>query len=379
MGTCNRTIPSKGQKMPCCRTVMFVGMCGKWAKVLRKFPFKLTCPKLGCTVVVDHVAKPASIKTADLVIFSHIAGYLSKQLWDELLKQKHDKQRWVFSTIESPVYVRGLLPPWILRNDTYDFADTFYSDADVSTPYGYYEPFRIGLPKVPWNFSELMKDKNKLISWTASHCETLQWDRKKFVFDLDKILPVDTYGKCNTWDDKCVLEYEKLMKSYKFSLSLENSCCHEYITEKFWKMLELGNVPVVIGPPIKDFEHLAPPGSFIHADQFESMEDLADYLRYLDKNTTAYMEYFSWRTKGRVVSDTTPEHYKRSVSDETICQLVGFLLEETKDDSVQAPRRKFDVYSSLWQDRCETCGHHEWLKRYEFPPEHKRRSSSLWA
>ena len=32
---------------------------------------------------------------------------------------------------------------------------------------------------------------------------------------------------------------------------------------------------------------------------FKTVKDLADYLHYLDKNNTAYNEYFSWRQKYR--------------------------------------------------------------------------------
>ena len=34
---------------------------------------------------------------------------------------------------------------------------------------------------------------------------------------------------------------------------------------------------------------------FIAADDFQSPQHLADYLHYLSKNLTAYMEYFTWR------------------------------------------------------------------------------------
>ncbi|KAH7695709.1 CRE-FUT-1 protein, partial [Aphelenchoides avenae] len=40
----------------------------------------------------------------------------------------------------------------------------------------------------------------------------------------------------------------------------------------------------------------APPVSFIAIDDFASPKDLADYLHYLIKNRTAYMDYFDWRS-----------------------------------------------------------------------------------
>ncbi|PIK36730.1 putative alpha-(1,3)-fucosyltransferase 6-like [Apostichopus japonicus] len=328
-----------------------------------------------------------AIASADLVVFTHIGSYMSLNLWRDLLRYKHENQRWVFSTIESAIYVRGLLPPWNLRNETYDFADTYLSHTDVTTVYGSYQPFQIGKPKRLWNDTEHLAGKKRVISWTASHCETLQWNRHGFVHDLEKLLSVDTYGKCGklsicsaTWEANCSLKFDNLMKTYKFGLALENSCCKEYITEKFWNMLSLGTVPVVIGPPLEGLVKLAPPNSFIHADQFESMDKMAEYLLYLDGNDTAYKEYFTWKREGQILQDTIPEHYKRAVSDGTICQLMKRLQEDSVSASEKGvPRTPFNVYSSSWEDTCVSCGRHRWLKKYEYPPDHKHKSSSLWA
>ncbi|RTG80916.1 uncharacterized protein DC041_0004569 [Schistosoma bovis] len=53
-----------------------------------------------------------------------------------------------------------------------------------------------------------------------------------------------------------------------------------------------------MGASIEEYERVAPPYSFIHVDQFESPAKLADYLKYLDKNDTAYNEYFAWHDHG---------------------------------------------------------------------------------
>ena len=41
--------------------------------------------------------------------------------------------------------------------------------------------------------------------------------------------------------------YEGLAESYWFYLAFENSICNDYITEKFWRTLDLKTVPVVMG------------------------------------------------------------------------------------------------------------------------------------
>ena len=40
---------------------------------------------------------------------------------------------------------------------------------------------------------------------------------------------------------------------------------------------------------------IAPPNSYIHAEDFASPKALVDYLDYLHNNDTAYLEYHLWR------------------------------------------------------------------------------------
>ena len=53
-------------------------------------------------------------------------------------------------------------------------------------------------------------------------------------------------------------------------------------------------MPVVFGPLKQDVLDVAPIGSFIHSEDFDSARDLVEYLDYLDKNDTAYLEYHQW-------------------------------------------------------------------------------------
>ena len=45
-------------------------------------------------------------------------------------------------------------------------------------------------------------------------------------------------------------------------------------------------IPIVYGPRLEDVEKVAPPNSFIHAENFKSEKELVNYINYLDKNDT---------------------------------------------------------------------------------------------
>ena len=54
-------------------------------------------------------------------------------------------------------------------------------------------------------------------------------------------------------------------------------------------------VPIVYGPHRDDVKAIAPPNSYIHAEDFDSADQLVKYVDFLDKNDSAYLQYHSWR------------------------------------------------------------------------------------
>ena len=122
--------------------------------------------------------------------------------------------------------------------------------------------------------------------------------RKKYADELAKYLPsMERYVTCITGNRFPESRMGSFLQSKKFYLAFENSLhCKGYITEKFYhSSLAHNTVPVVWGSRKEDYLQVAPPNSFIHAEDFSSPKELAEYLLYLDSNNTAYREYFRWR------------------------------------------------------------------------------------
>ena len=44
-------------------------------------------------------------------------------------------------------------------------------------------------------------------------------------------------------------DFYKLTARYKFTIAIENAVCDDYVTEKVWRPLMLGSVPIVAGSP----------------------------------------------------------------------------------------------------------------------------------
>eukprot|EP01018_Ginkgo_biloba_P008934 Gb_12454 [translate_table: standard] len=87
------------------------------------------------------------------------------------------------------------------------------------------------------------------------------------------------------------------LKHYKFSLAFENSNEEDYVTEKFWQSLVAGTVPVVVGAPnIQDFQPAS--NSILQMKTVKDVGSIAETMKYLASNSTAYDEMLRWKFEG---------------------------------------------------------------------------------
>jgi len=146
------------------------------------------------------------------------------------------------------------------------------------------------------------EEMNATTCFVASNCAPTN-NRTNYVLQLQKYMPIDSYGKCIHNKDfskdgvKGGKQKYNTLRKYKFTLAFENHNAIDYVTEKFFHTIAAGSVPIYMGAPnIDDF---APsPKSIIKTTDFRSPEELAQYLLYLDKHDNEYQEYLSWKTEG---------------------------------------------------------------------------------
>ena len=206
------------------------------------------------------------------------------------------KQFYVFFTLEAASHRQGGLPNQIEELNKipgfFNLTMTYRLDSDVPAPYGQFE----GLGKQPPSGRQLEEyikkfgqDNKKLahkqsgkkgvsIAQYVSNCWTAV-GRENLVDMIDFITPVDIYGNCGDlgcppWEKERCLNL--LGDKYKFYLSFENALCKDYVSEKFFKVLNQNVIPVVFNGA--NMSTVAPPHSYINVADFPTIEQLVAYL-----------------------------------------------------------------------------------------------------
>ncbi|XP_024913937.1 alpha-(1,3)-fucosyltransferase 9-like [Cynoglossus semilaevis] len=198
-------------------------------------------------------------------------------------------QKWIWFNMESPVY-SGVLPS---LDNVFNLTMSYRLDSTILIPYGTLELLQSKRESLE------LPAKNKLLCWIVSHWEQ-RLERVRYFQELKKYINVSLYGNAfgNAVGDD---DYKDIVSSCKFYLAFENSVCKDYISEKLFLPLELGTVPVVLGPPRKNYERVVPPDSFIHVDDFSSPKQLVERLLYLDQNNEEYLKLLEWKNWFKVI------------------------------------------------------------------------------
>ena len=164
----------------------------------------------------------------------------------------------------------------------------------------------------PSKYTTAQKDELKLsqglasVAYIQSNCNPPS-DREAYIHELKKYIDIDSYGKClNNKKLPAKLQnssemlsdaFIQFLQQYKFILAFENARCDGYMTEKIFRTINVGAVPVYLGAPnIKEW--LPDPNLVILVDDFESPAELAKYIKQVDNNATLYEMFLEYKKKG---------------------------------------------------------------------------------
>ena len=196
-------------------------------------------------------------------------------------------QRWVYYNKEATD-----------RSIKLDLLSQWNSLFNWTMSYKYGSDIRLGFAKIipnnkhqhgydpKMNYS---KGKSGTAIILLSNCQS---NRLKIV----KYIDVDIYGRCGRSCPTTRWSCYSLIPRYKFYLAFENSICRDLLTEKsIFNGLMNGVVPVIISGATLSNPDLIPPKSYINAREFETIRELADYLKHVAKNPEIYNTFFKWR------------------------------------------------------------------------------------
>ncbi|KOB68981.1 Alpha-(1,3)-fucosyltransferase 10 [Operophtera brumata] len=234
--------------------------------------------------------------------------YGSNINFSDLPVRKPEDTIWGLYHEESPRNVEALMHEPVLN--LFNFSSTYSRHSDVPYPLQYLESFEdITSRKYFIETSEknaYLKDIAPIL-YIQSDCET-STERDIYVKELIKNIKVDSYGACvnnlklpdkftgdylnNLNED----EFLKFVARYKFVISIENGVCEDYVTEKFWRAIKVGSVPIYFGSPsVRDW--FPNKKSAILLEDFPTPKVLSDHIYKLLKNDDLYETYLEHKTK----------------------------------------------------------------------------------
>lgn len=240
--------------------------------------------------------------------------YASNLHFDNLPLPRKPEIIWGLYHEESPRNVEELMHEVTLS--LFNYSATFSRYSDIPFPLQHLESLN---DITSTNYFVPTKIKNDLLHdissvlYLQSDCETAS-ERDAYVKELMKLIDVDSYGVClknkempvefvddylNNLNDENFLRY---IARYKFVIAIENGVCDDYVTEKFWRAIKVGSIPIYFGSPsAKDWTPNNKSAIFL--EDYPTTKLMSEYINKLNKNDNLYEEYLDHKIKGKISNE----------------------------------------------------------------------------
>lgn len=209
------------------------------------------------------------------------------------------------------------------------------------------------------------QNSNKILMAIVSNCHKNADPYRMMILNkLKKLLgPKMTFlGKCGTDTENSnysqlipdkqysqkhhsVTEALDPIREYKFYAAFENNRCPYYITEKLWvNSLSKNVVPILAGSSREIYQEFLPKNSFLHVDDFESVELLTEKLQKIAVDDDLYQGFFEWKQDEQEILKLK-DYLSRENSG--ICPIIDSFYEREFEDYRLG---EFDVMRQLTND-----------------------------
>ena len=152
--------------------------------------------------------------------------------------------------------------------------------------------------------------------------------RIKFINELSKYKKIDMAGKFNNNVGRNVTNKIEFLKSYKFSISMENSEGNGYISEKIVESFLAGTIPIYYGDYMID-EYINPKSYILIRGEKDILTKI-NYIKKIDNDNNLYKNLL--KEKVLLVDNIKSKNDK---------ELKDFLLHIFKQDKSKAYRKFF--------------------------------------
>ncbi|XP_070545104.1 alpha-(1,3)-fucosyltransferase 11-like [Ptychodera flava] len=228
---------------------------------------------------------------------------------DESPLPRQPHHEWALLHEESPMnnYILSHNPTMRMFNHT----ATFRRESDfplTSLPIQSLDHLTARKP-VPLTEKNRLRDSEGLASvlYVQSHCNVAS-DRDRYVKELMKYIKIDSYGEClnnkklpnEELEDTLTMHHPDFLtfiSRYKFHLAFENAICDDYMTEKLFRPLHVGSVPIYWGSS-KARDWMPNDQSIIMMEDFESPQKLAEFITAVDQDDEEYLKYLKFKEEG---------------------------------------------------------------------------------
>ena len=171
----------------------------------------------------------------------------------------------------------------------YDIEFSYRKTSDVFIPYFEFPRFNLLRPVPKWH------ERHSAVVFVANNCNTRS-HRAEFVTLLQKYVQVDSVSGClhnKDWPQD-IPKSDKigLLERYKVYIAAENSIDNDYVSEKVYRGLVAGAVPIYLGAP--NVEEYIPSNSTIIVPKNFTKNDISILATVVKKIFNDEAEYERW-------------------------------------------------------------------------------------
>lgn len=268
-----------------------------------------------CTVTSNR-SYLEDVSMFDGLMFHHVD--ITADLPDQTKRKAN--QVYIFQTRESPQQVGFNFGPEV-NNNFFNVTHSYSSKSGIHHPYGKFVKIRdhpegADLDNYISNYGKQHKRNLEGMNFSGaiinSNCQS-QSNREGVLAELGTMMQVDVFGKCgkpapipqdvHSNAGHFGEGYNILGKTHPFLFSFENSLCDDYVSERFFIILDANVIPVVYTGA--NMSTIAPKHSYIDIKDFADLREVANYLHQVYSDPALYSSYFWWRDFYTLDASTT--------------------------------------------------------------------------